>query len=132
MVNNNFMLIGTAVSEFRNIGNGKYVSYVFDLEIEKLGSKLGKNFIVELQVYATNNAVDTKESILGKTLVVNGYLDSFSTDAGAIINKLIVQRIYCFDNKKTAQKHEGEISANFESTQSTAPQQITNEDDLPF
>lgn len=141
MINNEFHLIGTAISNYNDISNGKYVSHLLRLEIEKFGSKAGNSFEIEVQIYGTNKAVDTSIDILGEQVAVNGYVDSFATKEGTIITKLVAQNVYVLSkNKNNTVSHTvASTPAPARSSEST-PQQTTEaevidavvDDDLPF
>ena len=96
MINNNFSLIGYATSDFTNIGYKDLDIYSFSIEIEKLGSKVGNNFELEIQVYSTNNRINTSMKILGHQVCVNGYVDSYRKD-GNLYPKLVAQNVIILD-----------------------------------
>lgn len=127
MVNNEFHLIGIATSNFNDIGNGKYKSYMLRLEIEKFGSKQGNSFEIEVQIYATNKAVDTNVEILGKSVAVNGYVDSFTTREGSVITKLVAQNVFVIDKKDTQ-----DACVAGDHQEAKTEENVVDEDDLPF
>lgn len=94
MVNNEFHIIGVATSNYQNIGNKDYKSYLLKVEVEKFGSKVGNSFEVEVQIYGTNKSVNVKEETLGRQVAVNGYVDSYLTKEGNRITKLVAQNVY--------------------------------------
>ena len=118
MINNEFHIIGVATSNFTNIGNGKYVSYILKVEVEKLTSKYGANFTLEVVVYESNNKVDVGISYLGKQVAVNGYLDSFQNKDGQIIPKIIAQNILILDNQ-TSKVSQRTAPVSFNKTRAT-------------
>ena len=94
MVNNFVNVIGIAVTDFVDISNKRWQSHTFDIEVEKNGSKSGAVFTLPIQVYGSNTHIDTSKSILGRQVVVQGYLDSFQTKEGGHAVKLIAQSMY--------------------------------------
>lgn len=104
MINNEFHCIGIATSNYTDIGNNRYKSYLLRVEIEKFGSKNGKNFEIEVQIYGTNEKVDTRVEVLGQQIAVNGYIDTYQTKEGTIIVKLVAQNVYVLGNKVKRQE----------------------------
>ena len=94
MVNNFVNVIGIAVTDFVDISNKRWQSHTFDIEVEKNGSKSGAVFTLPIQVYGSNTHIDTSKPILGRQVVVQGYLDSFQTKEGGHVVKLIAQSMY--------------------------------------
>ena len=94
MINNEFLLIGICTTTYQYNGNGKWKSYLLKLEVEKFASKKGNAFEVEVQIYGNNTAVDTKMPMIGKQVAVNGYIDTYQTNEGHVMSKLVAQRIY--------------------------------------
>ena len=99
MVNNEFHIIGTALTNFEALHEGTYSSYLLRVEVEKMGSKKGNNFELTVQVYATNNAVDVKKSVVGQLIAVNGFLDSYVTEKGALLLKAVAQNVVVLSKK---------------------------------
>ena len=97
MINNDFHIIGIATSEMENISNESFTSYLLRLEVERVGASKQKTTEIVVQIYGTNRAIDPKQQIMGKTIVVNGYIDSYLTKEQKIITKLIAQNIYVVD-----------------------------------
>ncbi len=111
MVNNEFHIIGTALTNFESISNDNYSSYLLRVEVEKMGSKIGNNFELVVQIYAANRAVDTNANVLGNLVAVNGYLDTFTTEKGSLLIKAIAQNVIVlnkrnFDNVAVAKNIE--------------------------
>lgn len=104
MINNEFHCIGIATSNYTDIGNNRYKSYLLRVEIEKFGSKNGKNFEIEVQIYGTNEKVDTRVEVLGQQIAVNGYIDTYQTKEGTIIVKLVAQNVYVLGNNVKRQE----------------------------
>ena len=100
MINNEFHLIGIATSNYQNIGNKRFKSCLLRVEVEKFGSKSGQSFELEVQIYGTNDAIDTDADILGEQIAINGYVDFYTTKEGATIVKLVAQRIYVLGHQK--------------------------------
>lgn len=131
MVNNEFHLIGTAISNFAVASqSGNFVKYRFSLEIEILGSNVGKVNRVDIEVYSTNRAIKIDQQILGKQVAVNGYIDSFVNRNGATFVKLIAQNLMVFDTPVVV---EAVSNPNTEPPLPTEPEEEPlNDDDLPF
>ena len=139
MINNEFHLIGIATSNYTDIGNGRYTSYLLRVEIEKFGAKAGKSFEIEVQIYGTNKKVDTSVEVLGCQVAINGYLDSFETKEGSLINKLVAQNVYVLDNARerlteaVVNKKTNDVSPVAEKVDVEPLDDIENyDDDLPF
>jgi len=121
MVNNEFHLIGTAVSDFKEISRKRFAMYGLDVEVEKYN---GQTFQVEVLVYNTNTKVDVKAQIYGQQVAINGYIDTAILPDNSQKVKLIVQNILILNKKKV-----------FNNTQAQAKGQessIETDDDLPF
>ena len=131
MVNNEFHLIGTAISNFNDIGNGKFKSYLLRLEIEKFGSKSGNTFTIEVQIYGTNKAIDTRTEILGKQVAVNGYIDAFITKEGSLITKLVAQNIYVVGKVVNA-RDMSVVAGDDHGEAQPQTEESYSDDDLPF
>ena len=131
MINNEFLLIGICTTNFQNIGNGKWKSYILRLEIEKFGSSKGNSFEIEVQVYGNNKAVDTKRELLGTQVAVNGYIDNYITNEGHVITKLVAQRIYPLGEQIAIARDAETVSGDVENAEIPDDIEIT-EDDLPF
>ncbi len=104
MVNNEFHIIGIATSNYEDISNGTFVSHLLKVEVEKFGSKTGKSFELEVQVYGTNRAVNTKIEVLGRMLAINGYLDSYRSKDGNAKLKIVAQNVMLIDKSQTETK----------------------------
>jgi len=100
MVNNSFDVIGICTSNFKDIGRGKYHSYLLRVEVEIFNSDKGNSFELEVQVYGTNKSVDVARDMLGEQVAITGYLDSYMTENGSLITKLVAQRIYILGEQK--------------------------------
>ena len=101
MVNNEFHLIGIAVSNYVSVGNDKFKVHSFRIEVEKFGAKYGTAFEIEVVVYGTNRAIDTTREILGRQIAVNGYVDTFVTkEENHIFLKLVAQNILVIESKE--------------------------------
>ena len=137
MVNNEFHVIGVATSNYQDISNGTYISHLLKVEVEKFGSKAGKSFELEIQIYGTNKSINTKQEVLGKQVAINGYLDSYLTKEGSRITKMVAQNVFVFG--KTSDKG-AEVVAKSDDhgfdNKGEAPQPFDAaeipDDDLPF
>ena len=106
MINNEFHIIGVATSNYQDIGNQRFSSYLLRVEVEKFNSKFGgKPFELEVQVYGTNKAVKTDEYVLGKLVAVNGYLDTYETEKGTLVVKCVAQNVYVLEQHERVVKN---------------------------
>lgn len=131
MINNEFIVIGICTSNYQFIGNGRYKSYILRIEIEKFASKQGNTFELEVQIYSNNNAVDTSMEMIGRQVAVNGYLDSYETNEGKIINKLVAQRVYPLGEQKAKFSEEVESNSDVEKGEFPLAEDF-DDDDTPF
>lgn len=140
MVNNFVNIIGIAVTDFQDIGNKRWSSYTFDLEVEKTGKNAGSVFTLPIQVYGSNTHIDTSKSILGRQIVVQGYLDSFTTKEGNHVVKMIAQSMYVLSSNEAEERLEEAEQVNSdevpEDTSIGDEDEENNidipDDDLPF
>ncbi len=133
MINNEFNIIGIAVSEYER---DNWDNCTLKVEVEKMGSKEGNVFEVEVKVYGNNRMVDTGRLIAGEQVAVNGYIDFFTSKKGAQILRLVAQRVYVLGEQKRRQlgqsartPAEYDAPEPAEVAQSAAP---AEDDDLPF
>lgn len=103
MINNEFHLIGVATSNYLDTSNGgNFHKYLFSVEVEVLGSKVGKTNRVDIEVYGTNRAVEISKNIMGKQVAVNGYIDSYySEKTDKTFIKLVAQNVMVLDRSIT-------------------------------
>ena len=142
MVNNEFHLIGIATTNFQEVGNGKFKSYLLRVEVEKMGSKKGQNFELEVQVYGTNSAVNKTQSVVGCQVAINGYIDSYVNKDNQMVSKIVAQNVMVLDAKpkfaEPEQAAEPELASGVweeiaeESEKLDEPNEMSSEDDLPF
>ena len=135
MVNNEFHLIGTAVTNFVNFSNlGGFAKYRLSVEIEVLGSKIGKVNRVDVEVYETNRAIQINQKLIGKQVAVNGYIDTFTnTKTNIVYTRLVAQNLLVLDNQPVVV--EAVVNPNAEPPLPTADDPVSEEvvdDDLPF
>lgn len=100
MINNEFNIIGIAVSEYEK---DNWNNSTLKVEVEKMGSKEGNVFVVEVKVYGNNRMVDTDRLIAGEQVAVNGYIDFFNSKKGVPIVRLVAQRVYVLGEQKRRQ-----------------------------
>ena len=132
MINNEFNLIGICTSNFQNISNNKWKSYVLKLEIEKFGSHSGNTFEIEVQIYGANTAIKTDVEMLGHQVAVNGYIDNYVTNEGRIITKLIAQRIYILGKQKMKVSPKATLPDETPIPEEQPDDQPLPDDDLPW
>ena len=140
MVNNFVNIIGIAVTDFQDIGNKRWSSFTFDLEVEKTGKNAGSVFTLPIQVYGSNTHIDTSKPILGKQIVVQGYLDSFTTKEGNHVVKMIAQSMYILSSTEAEERLEETEQVNSDDIPEDTDLEDEDEsndidvtdDDLPF
>jgi len=129
MINNEFNIIGIATSEYER---DHWNNCTLKVEVEKMGSKEGNVFEVEMKVYSNNRYVDTSRHIAGEQVAVNGYIDMFVSRSGVPIPRLVAQRVYVLGEQKRRQLGQ---SVSYDAPEpadvamSTDP---TEDGDLPF
>lgn len=106
MVNNEFHIIGIATSNFQQVGNGKFKSYLLRVELEKVGAKQGQTFELEVQVYGTNRSINTDKYVLGCQVAINGYIDSFVNKDNILVIKVVAQNLMVLDKKPSFAEQE--------------------------
>ena len=88
MLNNEFRLIGTAVSDFKLAGSDDFKKYLLDIEVEKKTKKAPSVFT--LQVFESNKSVKVDESLKGKRIIVQGYLDTYKEYTRLVVQDIII------------------------------------------
>lgn len=87
MLNNEFKLIGVVVEDYTEIGTEKFSKKSFSLEVDK---KRGGPSTLKIIVYGTNSYIDTNTPILGKTVIVSGYIDSYKDFVSLIAQDMLI------------------------------------------
>lgn len=87
MINNDFRLIGTVLTDFESIGDEKFAKAKFLLEVDK---KKGGYTTFPVIVYGTNREIDVSKSLKGKRVVLVGYLDCFKEYLSLVAQDLVV------------------------------------------
>lgn len=108
MINNEFHLIGVAVSDFEKTiqAETNYEFHTFKLEVEKVGSKTGLTFEIDILVYAANKKIKTNQKILGRQIAVNGFLDAYNNNKGQSFAKVIAQSILILDGSRAYNRYQ--------------------------
>lgn len=134
MINNEFNIIGIATSEYER---DNWDNCTLKVEVEKMGSKEGNVFEVEVKIYGNNRMVDTQRLIAGEQVAVNGYIDYFLSKKGVPIVRLVAQRVYVLGEQKRRQLGQSAQAAPMDydapepaDVSMSAPP--TDGDDLPF
>lgn len=133
MINNEFNVIGIATSEYER---DNWDNCTLKVEVEKMGSKEGNVFEVEVKVYGNNRMVDTQRLIMGEQVAVNGYIDYFVSKKGVPILRLVAQRVYVLGEQKRRQL--GQSTQTPVSYDAPEPADVsmstdpTEDGDLPF
>ncbi len=124
MINNEFHIIGVAVSNFE-LQQGSFPKYQLTVEVERSGKIAGAVNTFVIEFYQKNNAINFNNKMIGKTVVVGGYLDSFTYNQNQKPTvRLIGLNMLAIDNEiETAKVY-------------TPPKEPNNlvaeEEDLPF
>lgn len=108
MINNEFHLIGIAVSDFEKTitPDTNYEFHFFRLEVEKVGMRTGTTFEIDVLVYAANKKINITQKILGRQIAVNGFLDSYTNKQGLSYAKVIAQSILILDGNRAYNRYQ--------------------------
>ena len=132
MLNNNFTLIGTAITNYEKVENSKIDKHVIQIEVERKKKNGADKY--NIQVLGWNKTIDTTKEIVGETIIVNGYIDPYNETIS-----LVAQDILVVDGnnlKKT--KIEDKINPveidldDLADLEAEPPVVEVDEDDLPF
>lgn len=136
MINNEFNIIGIAVSEYER---DNWDNCVLRVEIEKMGSKEGNVFEAEVKIYGNNRMVDTSRPIKGEQVAVNGYIDYFTSRKGQNILRLVAQRVYVLGEQKARLLSASDTPVDYDPPEPSRIQPSPSvgefpqsDDDLPF
>ena len=128
MLNNEFRLIGTVVSEFEKAGSENFPIYFLTIEVERKRKGMTSHFT--MKVYEKNYTVDVTKSMLGKRIIANGYLDEYKGHLDLVLQDMIViGEIVAEKVNKTA---EAVAAAPVAPTLDTDEIELPSDDDLPF
>jgi len=98
MINNEFRIIGVALSDFIPMEYKNFVSYKVIVEVEKMGSKYGNHFELPVVFYKTNRAINPDIEIKGHQVTINGYMDTYvPSDCSPSLVKLVGQNLFVVD-----------------------------------
>lgn len=86
MINNEFRLIGTIITDFI-ASDPVNEKYVVKIEVER---KYGKPMNCDLIVSKKNYLIDVTKSLLGKLVIVNGYLDVNNGGMTMVVQNIMV------------------------------------------
>ena len=126
MINNEFHLIGTCISNYEILGSKSFKTYTFKIEVEKYN---GGVFELEALVYSTNKVIDVDEPIIGKQVAINGFIDSFKEKTGALKTKLVCQNMLFLTKKSNFNPEPKVVEPSAEEAESVVS---ADDDDLPF
>lgn len=91
MLNNSFTLLGIAVSEYREDEKStKFPKKLIDIEVEKKGKSAGGVQQHTVVVYGTNRNVDTTRNLIGRKVIVEGFIDTYNGFVSLIAQDIIV------------------------------------------
>ena len=95
MVNNDFHIIGTALTDLELISDKtKYKLYILKVEVEKIANS--EPFVLPITFISSNRMVDFNGEYQGKMVAVNGYLDVDITKKNPL-PRFIGQRIFILE-----------------------------------
>lgn len=86
MINNELRLIGTIITDFI-ASDPVNEKYVVKIEVER---KYGKPMNCDLTVSKKNYLIDVTKSLLGKLVIVNGYLDVNNGGMTMVVQNIMV------------------------------------------
>lgn len=87
MLNNEFRIIGTVVSDFEVIPNSENFPKK-RLLIEVEGKKMPKQY--PITIYEKNALIDTSKSLVGSVVIMTGYIDCYKEFVHLIAQDLVV------------------------------------------
>ena len=87
MLNNEFRIIGTVVSDFEPIPNSEsFPKKKLVIEIE--GKKMPRQY--PITIYEKNGLIDTTKTLEGKVVIMTGYIDCYKEYVHLIAQDLVV------------------------------------------
>lgn len=119
MLNNTFTIVGMATADFKEVGSETFKKHALDVEVSK---KNGFSSTFEVVVMPRNTSIDVNASYIGKTLIVNGYVDCYK---GYL--SLVAQDIYVVGEapvEENVVRSGMELSGNL--------QDLEDDEELPF
>lgn len=132
MVNNQFNLIGMAVTDYVLGGTQNFPVHMVKVEVDKTGNSKGKVFTLEVVVYSTNKAIDVTQPIMGKMVAITGYIDSYVSRSGIQILKMVGQSVLVFDRGEVVREPKAMATTEDIKKVEEDPNVERDNDDLPF
>ena len=131
MLNNEFRLIGTIVSDWKKVGSENFPKHEVLIEVEK--RKKGNPTTYKLTAFEKNYVIDVTKSLKGKMVIVTGYLDLNKNFINLVVQDFVVigeevKEELAFDKEEENIEYneDGELVEE-EPTLTDLP-----DDDLPF
>ena len=88
MLNNEFRLIGTVISDFEQGGSENFVKYYLTIEVERKKKNYPSTF--KTIIYESNKSIAVTETLKGKQVIAQGYLDEYKGNTQLILQDIIV------------------------------------------
>ena len=100
MINNQFNIIGTCISEpiAVNSPNIEVKQHMFIVEVDKYN---GNPYTMNVYYYDNSKSVNIKGSIKGRVVAISGILEGYNSKSGVNYVRCVAQGIY-FPLKKTS------------------------------
>lgn len=132
MLNNEFRLIGTVVSDYNQVGSKDYPKYEFNLEVEKKAK--GRTAVYKVVVLGTNKTVDVGKSLKGKRIIAQGYIDSYKDFMSLVLqdHEIIGGGEEVVAEVEEALQESPLSKAYTDDDEEDLPLQDLPDDDLPF
>ena len=123
MLNNEFRLIGTIVSDWEKVGSDNFPKYEMKIEVER--RKKDHTSVYTLVAYEKNYVIDVTKSLKGKTVIVTGYLDLFKDFIKLVMQDIVI--VGSGKSKITVVTNEEPVKE-----EPVVEMPIIENDDLPF
>jgi len=93
MVNNQFSLIGTAVTKVEAINNAnvEVKQYVFKVEVDRYNSK---PYILNIYFYGNNKSINPNTKVEGRLIAISGILEGYNSKSGINYTRCVANSIY--------------------------------------
>ena len=93
MVNNQFSLIGTAITriEVVNNANVEVKQYVFKIEVDRYNSK---PYVLNIYFYDNNRSINPNMKVEGRLIAISGVLEGYNSKSGINYTRCVANSIY--------------------------------------
>ena len=135
MINNEFHLIGYAISNFIKGGSQTFTYYTLKIEIDCYGKRSGQTKIAYVHVLPTNKVIDIYQQVRGKQVIVEGYIDFYTKDNITNV-RCVANNISVLGNDNrgdfVANQNEQVPEQSQPAMEQPPVQETPAQDDLPF